>query len=91
MMLGAASEDSSDAIVLLSSSVNQDGRSSSLTAPNGPAQQDAILTALAAANAAPADLNILQVCRSARRSLLRHDDQWCKYGGFCSLIMRIHD
>ena len=34
--------------------INQDGRSSSLTAPNGPAQQALISSALAAANTPPA-------------------------------------
>ena len=33
------SEDLGSAAVLLSISINQDGRSSSLTAPNGPSQQ----------------------------------------------------
>ena len=37
------------AVVVCGSSVNQDGRSSSLTAPNGPAQQAAIRAALRAA------------------------------------------
>ena len=34
------------AILILSSAVNQDGRSSTLTAPNGPAQQNVVLRAL---------------------------------------------
>lgn len=64
LMLGSPCEDSatSGALLLLGSAVNQDGRSSSLTAPNGPAQQDVILKALSAAEATPADLNVLQVC-----------------------------
>lgn len=37
--------------IIAGSAINQDGRSSSLTAPNGPAQQDVIRTALAAAGA----------------------------------------
>ncbi len=36
-------------VLLCGSATNQDGRSSALTAPNGPAQQAVILTALAAA------------------------------------------
>ena len=38
---------------VLGAFVNQDGRSSSLTAPNGPAQQSAVRGALAAADVAP--------------------------------------
>lgn len=43
--------------VLRATSVNQDGRSSSLTAPNGPAQQDVIRSALSAAEMQLAELN----------------------------------
>ncbi|KAF6259569.1 thiolase-like protein [Scenedesmus sp. NREL 46B-D3] len=41
--------------------VNQDGRSSSLTAPNGPAQQDVLRAAMADAGLSPADLSGLQM------------------------------
>jgi acyl transferase domain-containing protein len=40
--------------ILGGSAINQDGRSSSLTAPNGPAQQEVIRAALASAGEAPA-------------------------------------
>jgi len=43
--------------ILRATSVNQDGRSSSLTAPNGPAQQDVIRSALSAAEIHLAELN----------------------------------
>ena len=43
--------------VMRGTSVNQDGRSSSLTAPNGPAQQDVIRAALHAASLRIEDLN----------------------------------
>ena len=38
----AGAEDSASLPAIASTSTNQDGRSSTLTAPNGPAQQDAI-------------------------------------------------
>jgi hypothetical protein len=41
--------------------MNQDGRSSSLTAPNGPAQQDVLRAALANGGLTPADLSGLQM------------------------------
>ena len=43
------------------SAVGQDGRSSSLTAPNGPAQQLLIATTLAAARHPAADVALLAV------------------------------
>jgi 3-oxoacyl-(acyl-carrier-protein) synthase len=48
--------------LILGAAVNQDGRSSSLTAPNGPAQQAAIRAALAAAGGlSPADVAALSM------------------------------
>jgi acyl transferase domain-containing protein len=41
--------------------VNQDGRSSSLTAPNGPAQQEVLRAALTDAGLSPADMSGLQM------------------------------
>ena len=45
----SAPEAASHALIL-GAAINQDGRSSSLTAPNGPAQQALIRTALASAH-----------------------------------------
>ncbi len=42
--------DAAGHALILGAAVNQDGRSSSLTAPNGPAQQALIRTALASAH-----------------------------------------
>lgn len=66
LVLGAYSADAGRGApqplaILTGSAVNQDGRSSALTAPNGPAQQEAIRTALAAAGAAPGALTSLEL------------------------------
>jgi acyl transferase domain-containing protein len=55
---GAASNSS---VVLRGTFVNQDGRSSSLTAPNGPAQQGVIRGALQAAGLLPAHIMGLEM------------------------------
>jgi len=53
---------SSAALALLcGTAVNQDGRSSSLTAPNGPAQQEVIRTTLQMAGLKPSDVSHLQM------------------------------
>jgi len=57
--LEASSPDS--ALVLLAAAVNQDGKSSSLTAPNGPAQQELIKAALQVANLAAAEVGTAQL------------------------------
>lgn len=54
-------EKSDDGIFLAGSCVNQDGRSSSLTAPNGPTQRVVIQTALNRAQVAPNKLDQLQL------------------------------
>jgi acyl transferase domain-containing protein len=41
--------------------MNQDGRSSSLTAPNGPAQQEVLRAALADGGLLPGDISGLQM------------------------------
>ena len=48
-------------LVLRGTFVNQDGRSSSLTAPNGPAQQDVIRGALEAAGLLPRHISSLEM------------------------------
>jgi acyl transferase domain-containing protein len=45
--------------VFAGSMVNQDGRSSSLTAPNGPAQQEVLRAALTDAGLVPGDVSVL--------------------------------
>lgn len=54
------SENSADAL-LRATAVNQDGRSSSLTAPNGPAQQNVIRAALHAAHLSADSIGTLQM------------------------------
>lgn len=49
------------AVVVRGSSVNQDGRSSSLTAPNGPAQQVAIKSALASGSLKACDVSTIEM------------------------------
>ena len=47
--------------VLAGSAINQDGRSSALTAPNGPAQQVAVRLALSAAELVAGAVGVLQL------------------------------
>ena len=46
--------------VIRGTAVNQDGPSSALTAPNGPAQEDVIRTALARAGLKPRDVGYIE-------------------------------
>jgi acyl transferase domain-containing protein len=48
-------------VIMAGSALNQDGRSSSLTAPNGPAQQEVLRAALTDAGLAPGSITGLQM------------------------------
>ena len=56
-----ASSSLNSAVILLAANVNQDGKSSSLTAPNGPAQQALIKSALHVAHVAASEVSTLQL------------------------------
>jgi NADPH:quinone reductase-like Zn-dependent oxidoreductase/3-oxoacyl-(acyl-carrier-protein) synthase len=58
---GATQGDVALVAVLAGAAVNQDGRSSSLTAPNGPAQQAVVLAALHSAGLSPGDVSSLSM------------------------------
>jgi NADPH:quinone reductase-like Zn-dependent oxidoreductase/3-oxoacyl-(acyl-carrier-protein) synthase len=58
---GAPEGDLALVAVLAGAAVNQDGRSSSLTAPNGPAQQAVVLAALQSAGLSPGDVTSLSM------------------------------
>jgi hypothetical protein len=63
----ASARETETVVLIAGAAANQDGRSSSLTAPNGPAQQGAIRAALASTAsdgcpaAAPGDVSVLQM------------------------------
>jgi acyl transferase domain-containing protein len=59
--VAAGGSGGSYAALVLASAVNQDGRSSALTAPNGPAQQAVIRAALADGGLQPGDLTALSM------------------------------
>jgi len=50
-----------NALLLCGTAVNQDGRSSSLTAPHGPSQQAVVVAAMAAAGMAPWQLHAVEM------------------------------
>ena len=54
-------------LILLGSAINQDGRSSSLTAPHGPAQQLVMSQALKKANIHPSEIELLSLHGTGRR------------------------
>jgi hypothetical protein len=56
VMIGVVSAVMQAAVVLHGTALNQDGRSSSLTAPNGPVQQSLIRTALQTAHMPPSQV-----------------------------------
>ncbi len=58
---GSSTAHLASSVLLLGTAVNQDGRSSSLTAPNGPAQQALIRAALQSAHLAAGKLGALHM------------------------------
>ncbi len=58
---GKMHQDQCALVAICGSSVNQDGRSSSLTAPNGPAQQNAIRSALEVGSIDPCQVTTLEL------------------------------
>ena len=63
----AGSHQAGPVVLIQGSAVNQDGRSSSLTAPNGPAQQEVIRAALAAAGMTAAGVSGLSMHGTGER------------------------
>ena len=59
--VAAMQQQAAAAAIIRGTSVNQDGRSSALTAPNGPAQQAVIRDTLGAAGLQPHDVSSLSM------------------------------
>lgn len=59
--LGNSCDDSSSMAIVVGSAANSDGRSSSLTAPHGPSQQELVARALQAGQLGPRTLSLVAV------------------------------
>ena len=78
---GGGGSSAAAAVLLLGTAVNQDGRSSSLTAPNGPAQQGVIRGALQAASLLPGHILGLEMPGTGAPG-------WQNTNGFACLLLR---
>lgn len=85
--LDASCSGQLNALLLCGTAVNQDGRSSSLTAPHGPSQQAVVVAAAVAAGMAPWQLHAVEMHGTGEKRVTGEAAVLPWYASACSLLL----